>query len=220
MKKFTPFLIIAVVAIAAVIAGLTFFRNEPAKPPSNSNDFYSYKAPPGAQPPHSVGPESAAVTLEEFGDYQCPPCGAMFPEVKKIENEYGDRVRFIFRQNPLAQIHKNAVTAAHAAEAAGLQGRFWAMHDKLYENQDQWKDMEDPRPAFIEYARSIGLDTDKFTRDLSSQAVDDRLSEDNKRGRGLGVQGTPTFFVNGKELKSFAPDNIRAAINSELNAKK
>jgi protein-disulfide isomerase len=223
MKRFLPFLIIAVVVVGVAIAAIVLSKPNSSKPESNSNAFFTYTPPPGAQPAHAIGPENAAVTLEEFGDYQCPPCGAMFPEVKKIEGEYGDKIRFVFRQNPLPQIHKFAISAAHAAEAAGLQGRFWAMHDKLYEEQKNWANATDPRSLFIEYAKTIGLDVDRFTRDMASEEADNRLVEDHKRAAAVGVTGTPTFFVNGRELKGTAsagvgPDDIRAAIKSALQS--
>src|SRR5437764_912799 len=121
MKRYLPFII-----IGAVLLGVAAIVYEATRTPSstgntsNLNAYTTYTAPPGAVPAHAIGPESAAVTLEEFGDYQCPPCGLMFPETKKIETEYGDRIRFVFRQNPLPQLHKFAITAAHAAEAAGM----------------------------------------------------------------------------------------------------
>jgi protein-disulfide isomerase len=229
MKRYLPFLIIGAVlaGVAIIVVVLTRTSNSTTSNSTtsqpNSNAYFTYTAPPGALPAHAIGPENAAVTLEEFGDYQCPPCGIMFPEVKKIEAEYGDKIRFIFRQNPLPQIHKFAITAAHAAEAAGMQGRFWAMHDKLYENQKVWEKADDPRATFIEYARSIGIDVDRFTKDLSSEEADNRLVEDHKRAAALGVTGTPTFFVNGRELKGNATtgvtaDVIRSALNSALQS--
>jgi protein-disulfide isomerase len=222
MKRSLPFVIIGVLAVAIALAGVLMLRSDDhTKKTETSNSFYSYTPPPGATPPHAVGPETSAVTLEEFGDYQCPPCRAMFPEVKKIENDYRDQIRFVFRQNPLPQIHRHAIAAAHAAEAAGLQNRFWAMHDKLYENQETWAAADDPRPMFIEYARTMGLDVDRFTKDMLSQEVDDRLVEDHKRAAALGVVGTPTFFLNGQELKAatggVTPVDIRAALDKALN---
>jgi protein-disulfide isomerase len=225
MKRYLPFVIIGVALLGAVISWMLLAKDTSSgngSAASNSNSFYTYTPPPGAEPPHSVGPETAAATLEEYGDYQCPPCGSMFPEVKKIEKEYGDRIRFIFRQNPLPTIHKNAIAAAHAAEAAGMQGRFWAMHDKLYENQQAWSTSADPRSIFIDYARSIGLDVDRFTSDMASTEVDNRLVEDFKRGAAMGVSGTPTFFVNGREVKGreartgVTPEDIKKALDAAL----
>jgi protein-disulfide isomerase len=224
MKRFQPFIIILAVLVVAAGAGIALFRSNTEQPSSNarqgaSSGYYSYTPPAGAQPAHTVGSETAAVTLEEFGDYQCPPCGAMFPEVKKIEAEYGHKIRFIFRQNPLPQIHRNAITAAHAAEAAGMQGQFWGMHDKLYENQKVWADNPDPRPLFFEYARVLGLDTDRFLKDMGSQEADRRVLADMQRGQALGVQGTPTFILNGRQLTgTVGPNELRTAINSALSA--
>jgi protein-disulfide isomerase len=220
MKRLLPFLIIGVVLVVAVLAAVVLLKPDRAQNPTqNSSAFYSYTPPPGAQPPHAIGPENASVVLEEYGDYQCPPCAAVFPQVKKLEAEFGDRMRFIFRQNPLPQIHRNAVAAAHAAEAAGMQGHFWGMHDKLYENQKAWGESPDPRPYFIEMARTIGLDVDRFVKEMSSKTADDRLIEDIRRGQAMGVAGTPTFYLNGRELKGpLTFDEFRKAINAALNS--
>jgi protein-disulfide isomerase len=167
--------------------------------------------------PHARGGNNAPVTLEEYGDYQCPPCGALFPMVKAIEAQYGERVRFVFRQYPLPT-HAHALVAARAAEAAGLQGRFWEMHDRLYENQTKWSTEIDPRPLYINYARDIGLDVDRFINDMNGPQAEARVTADRLRGRSVGVTGTPTLFVNGRMLRpeAMTPDGIRAAIDSML----
>src|SRR5207253_8162952 len=100
---------------------------------------------------------SSPVVVEEYGDYQCPPCGELYPDLKKIESEYGHQLHFVFHYFPLTGIHKNAMAAACAAEAARLQNKFWEMHDRLYRNQKAWVDEENPRPIFVSYARELGL---------------------------------------------------------------
>ena len=159
------------------------------------------------------------MTLEEFGDFECPTCGTYAVELKKIEAEFGDRLRVIFREYPLYPTpHKHALIAAQAAEAAGLQDRFWEMHDKLYENQKAWSEATDVMPLFIDYARQIGLDTDRFGRELNGEIVATRITQDGIRAHARGVTGTPSFFVNGKALDaaSFSPDGLRALINQSL----
>ena len=182
-----------------------------ASPPSGAE-------PPGAEPPWVRGNANAPVTLEEFADFQCPSCGAYYPELKKIESEFGDRLRVIFRERPLVPPHEHALIAAQAAEAAGLQGRFWEMHDKLYENQKDWSEARDLVPILVDYAKQIGLDTDRFMKDLNGEVVAARIFQDGKRAHALNVNGTPTFLVNGKEAKDeqWKPEGLRAMINQAL----
>jgi protein-disulfide isomerase len=142
-----------------------------------------------------------SITVEEFGDYQCPPCGHLYPELKSVEADYGNHVKFVFRNLPLPQIHKNALIAAQAAESARLQGRFEQMHDRLYERQDEWNEDANPRSIFIRYAGELGLNTDQFDHDLDGPAVSQRLAGDKKRADSLGVVGTPTVFIEGREMK-------------------
>jgi protein-disulfide isomerase len=159
------------------------------------------------------------VTLEEFGDFECPVCATYAVEVKKIEVEFGDRLRVVFREYPLYPTpHKHALIAAQAAEAAGLQGRFWEMHDKLYENQKAWSEAADVMPMLIDYARQIGLDTDRFGRELNGEVVATRITQDGIRAHARAVNGTPSFFVNGKEAKeqSWSPEGLRQMINAAL----
>ena len=137
------------------------------------------------------------MTLEEFADFQCPSCGIYYGEIKKIEEEFGTRLRVIFREYPLYPNHEHSVLAAQAAEAAGMQGRFWDMHDKLYENQKAWTDEKDALPFFVDYARAIGLDMDRFNRDLNSDAV----AATHKMDRVTRSELKHTTFHNGTEAK-------------------
>jgi protein-disulfide isomerase len=159
--------------------------------------------------------------LEEYGDFQCPPCGALYPLMKKLEGEYGSRLRVVFREFPLAKIHKNALDAARAAEAAGLQGRFWEMHDMLYEKQGNWNVMPDARPVFQEFARELKLDVARFNSDMDSLQVNSRITADMARGDSLGVKGTPTIFINGHEVvpDNVTPEGLHAAINAASKGK-
>lgn len=219
MKRSVPFLIIALVLIGGLIAVWMFTRSStPANSPRKSPTPDQSSTPPGATPPNARGNLNAPVTVEEFADFQCPSCGAYYPELKKIEAEYGDRLRVVFRENPLLPMHQYALVAAQAAEAAGLQGKFWEMHDKLYENQKTWSESKDVVPLFADYAKQIGLDTDRFMRDLNGEAVAVRIFQDGKRSHALLIQSTPTFFVNGKEAKGdmWKPENLRVMINDAL----
>jgi protein-disulfide isomerase len=220
MKRYLPIVIIFVVLVAALGLAWMLLRSsrQAANANTNANTTSSGADPPGAEPPQVRGNANAPVTLEEFADFQCPSCGAYYPELKKIENEFGDRLRVIFRERPLIPPHQHALMAAQAAEAAGLQGRFWEMHDKLYENQKTWSEANDLVPIFVDYAKQIGLDTDRFMKDLNGEEVAKRIFQDGKRAHALNVQGTPTFFVNGKEAKDeqWKPEGLRAMINQAL----
>ena len=219
MKRSAPFLIISVVLIGGLIAVWMFTRSSgPANSPRNTPTPDQSAIPAGATPPNVRGNPNAPVTVEEFADFQCPSCGFYYPELKKIEAEYGDRLRVVFRQTPLLPKHQYALVAAQASEAAGLQGKFWEMHDKLYENQKTWSDSKDVVPLFVDYAKQIGLDTDRFMRDLNGEAVAVRIFQDGKRSHALGIPSTPTFYVNGKEATGdmWKPENLRIMINDAL----
>ena len=142
---------------------------------------------------HLRGQPDAPVTLVEYGDYECPHCGRAYPIVKSIQEEMGDDFRFVFRNFPLKQAHPHALHAAEAAEAAGVQGKFWAMHDHLYEHQDALED-DDLR----QYAEELELDTTQFERDVFDEnRFEQRILHDFKGGIHGGVNGTPTFFIDG-----------------------
>ena len=145
-----------------------------------------------AERDHVQGPASAPVTLLEYGDYQCPSCGRAYPVVKAIQRALGNKLRFAFRNFPLVDSPPNAQQAAEAAEAAGAQDRFWEMHDTLYENQEQLEVSD-----LMTYAEELGLDTGQFARELEDGTHKARVREDFRSGVRSGVNGTPTFFVNG-----------------------
>jgi protein-disulfide isomerase len=142
---------------------------------------------------HVQGPAAAAVTLVEYGDYECPYCGEAYPIVKEVQRRLGDQLRFVFRNFPLAEMHPHAQHAAEAAEAAGAQDRFWPMHDALYEHQRALDDAHLRR-----HAKDLGLDEERFDRDLSGHTYAGRVREDFLSGARSGVNGTPTFFINGR----------------------
>jgi protein-disulfide isomerase len=141
---------------------------------------------------HRIGPETAALTLLEYGDYECPFCGRAHGEVAQVVEALGDRLLFAFRHFPLTQIHPHAEPAAEAAEAAGAQGRFWGMHDLLFENQRHLEP-----ESLLRYAQALGLDVDRFAVELAEHVHAPRVREDFLSGIRSGVNGTPTFFVNG-----------------------
>lgn len=141
---------------------------------------------------HQQGPVDAPVTLVEYGDYECSYCGEAYPIVQAIQQQMGDRLRFVFRNFPLTQMHPRAEIAAEAAEAAGAQDAFWPYHDRLYEHQDDLS-----AHALIGHARELGLSPDRFERALEQHAFEERVRADFMSGVRSGVNGTPTFFING-----------------------
>jgi protein-disulfide isomerase len=148
--------------------------------------------PPVHEGDHTLGPASAPVTLVEYGDYECPFCGAAQPSVREVLRIAGDSILFAFRHFPLSEIHPHATLAAEAAEAAGAQGRFWQMHELLFANQHALT------PAnLVTYAAVIGCDVDQFTADLEEHRFSAVVREHFLSGLRSGVNGTPTFFVNG-----------------------
>jgi protein-disulfide isomerase len=151
-------------------------------------------------PEWTKGNPEAKIVLEEYSDLQCPACGAYYPIIKQLTEEFGSNIRFTYRHFPLRQIHVNADLAARAAEAAGMQGKFWEMHDILFEHQKEWSNSENTKEDFISYARKLGLDSERFTNDLDAQEIIEKVDGDQKLGERLGVNSTPTFFVNSKKI--------------------
>ncbi len=141
---------------------------------------------------HTLGPADAPISLLEYGDYECPYCGRAHLILKAIQKRLGNRLCFAFRNFPLTNMHPNAAHAAEAAEAAGAQGRFWEMHDVLYENQDALADEN-----LAEYAAALGLDAQRLINEIRAGAHAERVREDFRSGARGGVNGTPTFFING-----------------------
>jgi protein-disulfide isomerase len=169
---------------------------------------------PVGESDHALGPETAPVTLVEYGDYQCPVCGQIYPIVKKLLARLGQRVRFVFRNFPLATIHPHAEGAAEAAEAAGAQGRFWAMHDVQFENQEALGGED-----LVGYASALGLDESRFVEELTGHVHAARVREDFGGGVRSGVNGTPTFFIN--EERHDGPvdlDTLLGAVEDEIAA--
>jgi len=193
----TKVFIAGILATIAIIAGGVFlFNKQSTTKTSNVNqdllvrsDSQKVKAP------------SEKVVLVEFGDFQCPGCGAYHPLVQKLLVDYKDNLTFVYRNFPL-NIHKNALPAAYAAEAAGLQGKYWPMHDMIFETQDKWSTSTDAQSIFLEYAKTIGLNLSKFKEDVVSEEVKKKVDKDTADGLALSVDSTPTFYINGEKINS------------------
>lgn len=151
---------------------------------------------------HVEGQGSSGVKLTEYGDYECPACGQYYPIVKQVYDTYKDQIYFQFRNFPLFQIHPNAIAGARAAEAADMQGKYWQMHDLLYENQNTWSTATNPQSYFDGFAKQLGLNVTKFDSDFKSTAVNDRVQADLKEGNKLGIDSTPTFFIDGVKISN------------------
>ena len=218
MKRYLPFVIVAVVALATIGSGAMLYR---AKRPQILS--ISENKTPGkgeTESAHIRGNPDAPVTLEEYGDFQCPPCGMVAVFLGQLEKEYDSRLRVVFRNFPL-NMHQHAREAAIAAEAAGLQGRFWEMHDVLYREQNTWSNAPNVRELFESYAGTIGLDLDQFKKDMDGEKARARVDADRQRGESLGIQITPTLFINNQPVdpKDKNPEGIRAEINAALEKK-
>jgi len=269
MQRYLPLAIIGAVLILAIGGGLMLFQRKQQQQPSQTSPIIpivqetleppsASETPDASETPgkpvqtqanstpeqlHIRGGATARVTLEEYGDFQCPPCGKLFPVLTAVEQDYGDRLRVIFRHMPLKR-HEHAVLAAHAAEAAGLQGRFWEMHDLLFQNSPRWTkgidtvgpdaspsrrlqstvlamDLE-VRDVFLRYAEILQLDLERFKQDLDSDQVRARVESDRARGAGLGIDRTPTIYVNGNLVptpSSLSSEGLHAAIDAALSGK-
>lgn len=158
------------------------------------------------------------VVIEEFADFQCPTCASVHTMMNEINAAYGSRVKFIYRHFPLTQIHPNAFNAALAAEAAGMQGKFWEMQNLLFQNQQRWSAASGVQTLFESYAETLGLDVEKFKADMAGTAVNQRVQADMQRGRSLSVNSTPTILINSRpvSVNQMSVPGIRQIVNNEL----
>jgi protein-disulfide isomerase len=222
MKRAFPFVIIIAVLAGGLAMAWYLTRSSADTPRRSSPGILLTKTPLGtaklgADPPQTLGSPDAPVMLEEFGDFECAPCASLHPVLKMMKAEFGSRVVIVFREFPMVSLHPHALPAARAAEAAGLQGKFWEMHNLLYQNQKTWHEASDAGPIFEQYATTIGLDLDRFKRDITSEAIDQRIRLDRERGTWIGVNSTPTVFLNGREVppESLSSDKLRALIRAQ-----
>jgi protein-disulfide isomerase len=218
MKRYLPFVIIALVGLVALGGGAMLYRSK--RPEVTVIPKGGTSSDRGNEEIHVRGPANAPVTVEEYGDFQCPPCGRLAGPLEQIEHDYGSRLRVIFRNFPFT-IHEHAHEAAYAAEAAGLQGHFWEMHDLLYREQATWANTNDVQPLFESYAVTIGLNLERFKKDMNSEQVKEKVEADRKRGEALGVKNTPTIFINNQSIPSTSlnPVALRAAIDAAVKDK-
>jgi len=212
-----------IAAIIIVLGGIFFFTG---KKDNGSNGSKSSGKTPTS---HVLGTSTTGVKLVEYGDYECPFCGQFYPVVKQVADQYKDKIQFQFSNLPLTQIHRNAFAAARAAEAAGKQGKFWEMHDQLYENQDPngatgWvADTSDVlSDYFVKFAQAAGVtDIAKFKTDFASSAVNDAINADIAAFKKTGLdESTPTFFLDGKQIHpTYDVASFQKAIDAEIKQK-
>jgi protein-disulfide isomerase len=213
MKRYIPFIIIAVVAMLTAGSGAMLYR---AKQRVFAATNTTITGQPGLAPQHVRGRARAPVTLEEFADFQCPACALATEVVRPLEKDYGSNLRIVFWNFPLPN-HKHGREAALAAEAASLQDRFWEMHDLLYRNQPAWSNEEDARPLFERYAQELHLDVERFKKDSESEQVAARVDQQREQGVSRGVQNTPTIIINNRQVAPpFTPQRLHEAIDAAM----
>lgn len=215
-KNLTPILVS--LGVLAVIVFVVFAIMNP-KNDSASTNTTALTAQQQAQLKQgdSKGDPQSRVVVTEFGDFQCPACGAFEEELQaNVLPQYGSKINFVFKNFPLVNIHKNALSAAKAAQAAGAQGKFWEMHDTLYAKQDEWSELDDPQSKYESYAAAIGLDVSKFKSDMKSSAIASKIDKDSKLAEEIKIPGTPSFFVNGVLVTTNTVSDLTNAIDKAL----
>ncbi len=218
MKRHLPFVTAGVVALTALAGPLLCQTMRPSRVTIPGDQAASAKRP--AESVHIRGNSNATVTLEEFGDFECPSCKNLATFLDQMVKEYHPRVRLIFRNFPLP-MHQHARDAALAAEAAGLQGRYWEMHDMLYREQPVWSSSNDVRTLFISYAETLGLDLHQFKSDMESDKVRGHIEFDQARAKSLGVETAPSLFVGKREMDANDrnPEGVRRLVDEAVKAK-
>jgi protein-disulfide isomerase len=217
VRRYLPFIIVAAIAVATLVGGAILYRAK--RLPALTIPGNSALGKGDADSFHARGASDAPVTLVEFGDFQCPPCADLAEPINQLERDYRSRLRVVFHHFPLAN-HQHAREAALASEAAGLQGRFWEMHDLLYREQPVWSNAPDVRVAFSAYAGRLGLDIDQFKKDMASDKAKTRVGFDEEQAVTLDVKSTPTIFINNQEVPPAYrnPAGLRVIVDAALRA--
>lgn len=205
MKKEHLVMVVGVALAVLLIIGAFIFQSRQQEPDDEQTEVAETAS-------------DIVVTLEEFGDYQCPTCAQLHSTLKELKIEFGQNLNFVFRNFPVTEVHKNALAASKAAEAARRQNRFWEMHDLLYQKQSAWKDKPEPLPDFLQFAKEIGLNVEQFQKDMNDEQVQFRIQADIDEAARRGVDAAPAIFINGRRLRSEAvsADGIRKGIELTL----
>lgn len=183
------------IACMVIFGGILFVTKKDAKSPAGGGSSAQVTN-------HTRGEGKSGIVLTEYGDFQCPACGAYYPVVEQVYEKYKDQITFQFRGFPLRQIHPNAMVAHRAAEAASKQGKFWEMYSLTYQNQESWANQSDPTSVFRQFAQSLGINMSQYDTDFKSGAVNDVINADIAEGQKLGITGTPSFLIDGKKIEN------------------
>lgn len=226
IQKNKTFLIVGIVTLVIFVGGVFLFSGAGNSSTSTKVVNSSLLVPQNAivtsgfaNGNYLPASPSASVTLVEFGDYECPACALYSPLTKQILTDFAGKISYIFRNYPLPQ-HKNASISSYAVEAAGLQGKYWEMHEKMYATQGDWSNLSDPTLIFVGYAQGFGLNVDQFTADLKLPAIINKVKSDFNDGNTIGITETPTFYLNGKKITlSGSYDQLKSFIESALAGK-
>ncbi len=203
--------LLAVIVVGVVL--LVVFNRAPAAPGGAGTLTTTIAADD-----HIKGQPNGQLVLVEYSDFQCPACASYYPVIKRLVTDFGDRLTFVYRHFPLSQ-HLQARLAARAAEAAGRQNKFWEMHDLLFTGQNNWADAGGAEDIMLGYAEELGLDMEQFRRDLNDDVLTERVRRDTRSGEAAGINSTPTFFLNGRQITNpRGYDEFRTIIERELSA--
>lgn len=203
--------------IALVIFSVWFLVAVMNNPSSSSTTSAALTAPGPKPTDMTYGNAKSKVVLTEYADFQCPGCGAYYPIVKQLTQNYKDKILFVYRFFPLENVHRNALQASEAGFAASKQDKFWPMHDILFEHQNDWAELTDPTSNFISYAQQVGLNVDQFKKDMTSSATESYIKSQEQAALDLGLPGTPSFFINGKQIQNPAGyDAFKQLIDNAL----
>lgn len=204
--------VIALAVLLIIVGGILVFnsdKNQNNPYPDNGKDIEIIKGNPDSD-----------IVLTEYADFQCPACAIYYQVVKEIDREFGQDIKFVYRFLPLRSIHRNAQISAQAGFAAYRQGKFWEMHDMLYAKQKEWEDVSNPESIFIGYAQEIGLNIDTFKRDMKSEDTKNKVDSDLDKASALGLNSTPTFFLNDQQIRPGSFDEFRTLIQAAIDQKK
>ena len=214
----TKEIIIWFAVIAVLIGGLWLLINAANAPLTPPPPAEIQNVPSVSKTDLTRGNPNAKVTLIEYADFQCPACAVMHATIKQLQGDFKDNLRLVYRFFPLTNIHQNSLISAQAVYAAGLQGKLWEMFDMVYENQESWSDSPQAKSIFVDYAKKLGLNSSKFNSDIDSDSTKKFITDEQSQGLDLGINATPTIFMNGKEIQNPATyEDFKKLIQDEIN---
>jgi protein-disulfide isomerase len=211
---------VGIIVGVVLVVGLSVFGLIKLAGSSGSSSSSAINVPPISKNDISEGNPKAKVTLIEYADFQCPACAAYHPLVNQLLTDFNGRIFYAYRMFPIPNLHQNAIISAQAAYAAWKQNKFFQMDDYLFSSQAEWENLPDPKATFISYAAKLKLDTVKFAADMNSGQAQNYVADSENQATSIGVNQTPTFFVNGQQIDNPANyDGFKKIIQDELNKK-